>query len=85
MSDTEVSFSTTEAYYITNLVLYALFIKPLFILWVISLCIARRKSDPARVGFSWMKAVYPFWILYVILVLLFRLLASHLLFSRQAV
>ena len=63
MSDSDSSLSTAEVYDIVDVVMYGIFIKPLFILFVISLCLARRRSDPARVGFSWMKAVFPFWIL----------------------
>ncbi|KAJ9142447.1 hypothetical protein NKR23_g7242 [Pleurostoma richardsiae] len=44
---------------IINCVLSGILIKPLFIIWVISLCLARRKSDPARVGFTYMKVVMP--------------------------
>jgi hypothetical protein len=47
-------------YIIVGMVLSGIFIKPLGILWVISFCSARRRSDPARVGFTWMKIVYPF-------------------------
>jgi hypothetical protein len=42
-------------------VLAGLFITPLAILWFLSFCLARRKSDPARVGISWMKVVFPIW------------------------
>ena len=63
MSDSDFSYSTAEVYDIVDVVLYGIFIKPLFILFVISLCLARRRSDPARVGFTWMKLVFPFWIL----------------------
>lgn len=48
---------------IVNVVLTGIFIKPLFIIWLVSLCLARRKSDHARVGFTWMKLVFPFYIL----------------------
>ena len=50
--------------YISVLILAGLWVTPLSILWLISLCLARRKRDPARVGITWLKAaVYPFWIL----------------------
>lgn len=41
-----------------------LFVTPLFILWCISLCLARRQGDPARSGIPWMKAIFPFSIVY---------------------
>jgi hypothetical protein len=49
-------------YYIGYCLLAGLWITPLSILWFISLCLARRKHDPARVGVAWMKATYPIWI-----------------------
>ncbi len=55
---------TVYAEYIGTAVLSGLWITPLSILWFISLCLARRKKDPARVGIAWMKAVFPFWVLY---------------------
>ena len=55
---------TVYTEYIGTAVLSGLWITPLSILWFISLCLARRKKDPARVGVAWMKAVFPFWILY---------------------
>lgn len=48
--------------YVGTIVLAGLWVKPLAILWFISLCLARRKSDPARDGIAWMKAVFPVWI-----------------------
>ncbi|KAK4099481.1 hypothetical protein N658DRAFT_165700 [Parathielavia hyrcaniae] len=36
--------------------LAALFVTPLLVLWFISLCLARRKNDPARVAVAWIKA-----------------------------
>jgi len=50
-------------YLIAAVVLYGIWVTPSFIIWCISLCTARRRSDPARVGLAWFKAVYPFWIL----------------------
>lgn len=44
-------------------VLAGLFATPLAILWFISLCLARRKHDPARVGVAWIKTAFPFWVL----------------------
>jgi hypothetical protein len=29
----------------------------------VSLCLARRRSDHARVGFTWLKLVFPFYTL----------------------
>lgn len=52
-------------YLIVNTVLVGIFIKPLFILWCISLCLARRRNDPARTAFTWLKVVYPLMVLYV--------------------
>ncbi|KAL2172671.1 hypothetical protein VTG60DRAFT_4117 [Thermothelomyces hinnuleus] len=48
-------------------ILAGIFIVPLFILWIVSLVQVRRKHDPARVGFAWMKAVFPLWILSMVL------------------
>ncbi|KAK0708571.1 hypothetical protein B0H67DRAFT_590614 [Lasiosphaeris hirsuta] len=59
--------NTYAHYTVGAIVIYGIFITPLFILWCISLCIARRKGDPARVGIAWIKAVYPFWILCLVL------------------
>jgi len=43
--------------------IFGIWITPLFVIWCISLCTARRKGDPARAGIAWVKAVFPFWIL----------------------
>ncbi|KAK3347146.1 hypothetical protein B0T25DRAFT_634384 [Lasiosphaeria hispida] len=59
--------NTYAHYTVGAIVLYGIFVTPLFILWCISLCIARRKGDPARAGIAWIKAVYPLWILYLVL------------------
>lgn len=59
------AFDTAFTFTIVNTVLVGIFIKPLFILWCISLCLARRKGDPARTGFTWLKVVYPLMVLYV--------------------
>ncbi|KAK0616483.1 hypothetical protein B0T14DRAFT_247612 [Immersiella caudata] len=48
---------------IAGAALFGIWVTPLFIIWCISLCTARRKGDPARVGIAWLKAVFPFWIL----------------------
>jgi len=55
--------SETVVWDIVNVVLTGLFIKPLFVIWLVSLCLARRKNDHARVGFTWLKLVFPFYIL----------------------
>jgi len=52
----------STGYFAAAAALYAIFVLPLFVLWCVSLCTARRKGDPARVGVAWMKAVYPFWV-----------------------
>lgn len=52
-----------EGEYIGTAVLSGLWITPLSILWFISFCLARRRQDPARRGISWMKAVFPIWVL----------------------
>lgn len=52
-------FSEALTFDIVYLALAGIFIKPLFILWLVSLCLARRKSDPVRMGFLWMKFVFP--------------------------
>lgn len=56
--DSEIS---PGGYYIGFAVLAGLWVTPLSILWFLSFCLARRKHDPARVGFAWMKAVFPIW------------------------
>jgi hypothetical protein len=56
-------FGVYGVYSVAALVLAGLWVKPLGILWLISLCLARRKGDPARVGVTWIKVVYPFWIM----------------------
>ncbi|KAL2149272.1 hypothetical protein VTH82DRAFT_8620 [Thermothelomyces myriococcoides] len=48
-------------------VLSGIFIIPLFVVWIICLVQARRQNDPARVGVAWLKAVFPLWILYLLL------------------
>lgn len=48
---------------IVNVVLTGIFIKPLFIIWLVSLCLARRRSDHARIGFTWLKLVFPIYTL----------------------
>jgi hypothetical protein len=58
--------SSVLSYYgtgISSTVLSGIGILPLAILWFISFCVARRKGDLARVGVTWMKVVYPFWLL----------------------
>ena len=44
---------------VINIVLAGIFLKPIFILWIISFFLGRRKGDPARIGFTWMKVLYP--------------------------
>ena len=34
-------------------------VKAVFILWVVALCMARRRKDPARTGFTWAKVFMP--------------------------
>jgi hypothetical protein len=55
--------SDIQTWTIVNVVLTGIPIKPLFIIWLVSLCLARRKNDHARVGFTWLKLVFPFYIL----------------------
>ncbi|KAK4039064.1 hypothetical protein C8A01DRAFT_36964 [Parachaetomium inaequale] len=54
-------YDTVGGYEIGFTVLAGLWITPLSILWFLSFCLARRKNDPARVGISWMKVVFPIW------------------------
>ncbi|KAH6617128.1 hypothetical protein F5144DRAFT_596192 [Chaetomium tenue] len=61
--------SSVAGYQIGYTALSALYITPLAVLWFISFCLAPRKHDPARVGISWLKAVFPLWILGLLLVL----------------
>ncbi len=48
---------------IVDAALAGIMIKPLFIIWVLGFCLARRRSDHARVAFTWLKIVFPFEIL----------------------
>jgi len=55
MSDTD----EVQIFMLTYIVLTAIFIKPIFILWCVSLCLGRRRGDPARIGFTIMKILFP--------------------------
>lgn len=61
--DSSTYFNEVAPSLIGSIVLAGLWVTPLSILWFISLCLARRKSDPARVGLAWVKAVSPIWIM----------------------
>jgi ABC-type multidrug transport system fused ATPase/permease subunit len=61
--------SSLGGYQIGYTALSALYITPLAVLWFVSFCLARTKQDPARVGISWLKAVFPVWIFGLLLVL----------------
>lgn len=63
MADASFAMDSLEGYSIGYTVLAGLWITPLAILWFISLCLARRRDDPARVGVAWLKAAYPIWIM----------------------
>ena len=57
------SLNMADDYFIYTCVSTALtgvFIKPLFIIWIIFLCLAPRRKDHARVGVTYLKAVMPF-------------------------
>lgn len=47
---------------------------PIFILWSITFCLARRRKDPARVAFTWLKVAFGSEFLYV-------MLSAHLISS----
>lgn len=64
------SLDEITGYQIGYTVLAGLYITPLAVLWFITFCLARREQDPARVGISWLKAVFPVWILGSLLVLI---------------
>ena len=51
-------------YTIVDLSLRGILIKPLFIIWLVGLCLVRRRGDKARFGFTYMNLAYPFWIMY---------------------
>ncbi|KAK4201514.1 hypothetical protein QBC40DRAFT_59488 [Triangularia verruculosa] len=53
----------TMGFAAAHAVLAGIWITPLLILWFVSLCVVRRRGDPARVGVAWLKAACPFWIL----------------------
>ncbi|OAA58648.1 hypothetical protein SPI_06721 [Niveomyces insectorum RCEF 264] len=59
--------SDYRTYAIVNAVLTGILIKPLVILWVFALCLARRRKDPVRCGVSWLKAALPLEALNLIL------------------
>jgi hypothetical protein len=61
--------SSLAGYQIGYTVLAGIYITPLAVLWFITFCLARREQDPARVGIAWLKAVFPVWILGLLLVL----------------
>jgi hypothetical protein len=58
-----VDYADYVGYTITSTILAGAWVTPLAILWFISLCLAPKRGDPARVGVAWMKAVFPFWIM----------------------
>ncbi|KAH8695154.1 hypothetical protein BGW36DRAFT_382207 [Talaromyces proteolyticus] len=45
---------------IVDVALRGIMIKPLLLIWLISLCLVRRRNDPARVAFSYLNAACPF-------------------------
>lgn len=52
-----------DDYFIYTIVCTALtgvMIKPLFIIWVIFMCMGPRRKDPARVGVTYLKVAMPF-------------------------
>ena len=51
-------------WYIAGAAMSGIVIMPLLILWAIALCTVRRRGDPARTAFRWMKVAMPFEILY---------------------
>jgi hypothetical protein len=53
-----MTYSLT-AWTIVNLCIVGIMLKPSLIIWAIACCLARRKGDPARTGFSWFKAAWP--------------------------
>lgn len=52
--------SSGDGYFLANIVLTGAPVKPLFILWGISLCLGRQKGDHARFGFIYLKVLMPF-------------------------
>jgi len=48
---------------IINAALTGLLALPLFIIWVLTIFMARRRKDRARVAFTWLKVAIPFMIL----------------------
>lgn len=58
-----ITMHHSVAYESIAVAVHGIWVLPLFILWCISLCLARRRGDPARVGVAWAKAAFPFFIL----------------------
>ncbi|KAK4186368.1 hypothetical protein QBC35DRAFT_271654 [Podospora australis] len=56
-------YGPTTAMAVAHIALAALWVVPLAALWCITFWLGRRRDDRARIGVSWLKAAYPFWIL----------------------
>lgn len=50
-----------------HIALVSILVVPLFILWLVSLCLVRRKHDRARLGFLWMNLATPLFTLGLLL------------------
>ncbi len=57
--------SSVSGYDIAAAVLYGLSILPLLVLFVVSLVTVRRRNDPVRLPFLWLKLAMPLFITYV--------------------
>lgn len=56
---------TFEKYYIAHDALMVLTFIPALIIFFCTLCMARRRRDPARTGFSYLKVAWVFFVAYV--------------------
>ncbi|KAI5464870.1 hypothetical protein BGZ63DRAFT_421860 [Mariannaea sp. PMI_226] len=62
-----MAFFPMERYWIAHDALMVLTFVPSLILFLCSLCAARRRGDPARRAFSWLKAAFGFFTLFIFL------------------
>lgn len=66
------TLSQIHDYAIASTCLEGILVVPLGLIWLVSFFTVRHRRDPARRPFTWMKAAYPFIILYRRISLIFR-------------
>ncbi|KAK2603477.1 hypothetical protein QQS21_004337 [Conoideocrella luteorostrata] len=59
---------SAQAWSIAHAAMTALIIIPLIVIWFLTIGLARRKGDPARAAFSWLKACHPFLVVSLLLI-----------------